>query len=304
MLRGVQHSDLIVSVGERIELDAFDPAFTSDFKNKHDAQATLCADIDQLTALQNTFYADRRFAMLIVLQGMDAAGKDGAIRHVLSGVSPQGVDVFPFKEPSEQELSHDYLWRCARVLPERGRIAIFNRSYYEELTVVRVHKAVLARERLPAEPDGDKLWRDRYADINAFEQHLTRNGTLVLKFFLHLSEDEQRKRLLERIDTPEKNWKISAADVNERRFWDAYRTWYEELLTNTSTAAAPWYIIPADHKWLSRAAIADVIVKRLQALGLAYPAVSVAERADLLVQRKILSNGHAIATKPPRALPP
>jgi PPK2 family polyphosphate:nucleotide phosphotransferase len=304
MLTGIDHADLIATLGANVELGAFDPAYTSDFKSKHAAQETLGADIDRLTALQDVFYADSRFALLIVLQGMDAAGKDGAIRHVMSGVSPQGVDVYGFKQPSKTELSHDYLWRCARVLPERGRIAIFNRSYYEELTVVRVHTAVLAGERLPAEPAENQLWRDRYADINAFEQHLTRNGTIVLKFFLHLSKDEQRKRLLERIDTPEKNWKISAADIHERKFWDAYRTSYEELLTHTNTAGAPWYIIPADHKWFSRAAIADVIVKRLRALGLAYPSLSPAQHADLLAQRKVLVNGHAIVTVPPRALAP
>ncbi len=222
---------------------------------------------------------------------MDAAGKDGAIRHVMSGVSPQGVDVYPFKQPSERELSHDYLWRCAKVLPERGRIAIFNRSYYEELTVIRVHESLLERERLPLKPSGSRLWKERYQDIVSFESHLVRNGTLILKFFLHLSKDEQRKRLLERIDTPEKNWKISPADVQERAFWEGYRHAYEDLLTHTSTEHAPWYVIPADRKWFTRAAVADVIVARLKALGLVYPSVTDEQRAQLEAERAKLADG-------------
>jgi PPK2 family polyphosphate:nucleotide phosphotransferase len=219
---------------------------------------------------------------------MDAAGKDGAIRHVMSGVSPQGVDVYAFKQPSERELAHDYLWRCGKVLPERGRIAIFNRSYYEELAVVRVHESVLAAERLPPEPHGSDLWKTRYDDIVAFERHLIRNGTLIVKFFLHISKDDQRKRLLERIDVPERNWKISAADVRERAFWADYRHAYDHLLTHTSTEAAPWYVIPADHKWFARAAVADVLVTGLEALGLAYPVVSSVQRSELLAEREKL----------------
>ncbi|MFY9779759.1 MAG: polyphosphate kinase 2 family protein [Candidatus Baltobacteraceae bacterium] len=291
MPKTIDHADLLAKPGHDVHLAEFDPAFTSDFKDKHDAKENLHDDIKHLSALQDTFYADQRYALLIIFQGMDAAGKDGAIRHVMSGVSPQGVDVYPFKQPSTQELSHDYLWRCAKVLPERGRIAIFNRSYYEELTVVRVHESLLEREQLPPEPSGAQLWKDRYHDIVSLERHLVRNGTLILKFFLHLSKDEQRKRLLDRIDMPEKNWKISPADVNERAFWESYRHAYEELLTHTSTESAPWYIIPADRKWFTRAAIANVIVARLKALGLAYPSVTDEQRSQLEGERAKLADG-------------
>jgi PPK2 family polyphosphate:nucleotide phosphotransferase len=290
MPKTIDHADLLAKPGHDVHLAEFDPAFRSDFKDKRDAKEKLHEDIKHLSALQDTFYADQRYALLIIFQGMDTAGKDGAIRHVMSGVSPQGVDVYPFKQPSTQELSHDYLWRCAKVLPERGRIAIFNRSYYEELTVVRVHESLLERERLPPEPSGAQLWKDRYHDIVSLERHLVRNGMLILKFFLHLSKDEQRQRLLERIDLPEKNWKMSAADVHERTFWENYRDAYEELLTHTSTESAPWYIIPADRKWFTRAAIANVIVARLKALGLTYPNVTDEQRSQLVVQREQLAD--------------
>ena len=302
MSKTIDHSDLIAKPGHAIHLADFDPGFTADFHEKHDAKGKLCDDRKRLNALQDTFYADRRYALLIIFQGMDAAGKDGAIRHVMSGVSPQGVDVYSFKQPSAQELSHDYLWRCAKVLPERGRIGIFNRSYYEELAVVRVHSALLADEKLPPEPSDSTLWEDRYHDIVAFERHLQRNGTLVLKFFLHLSEDEQRKRLLERIDMPEKNWKISAADVHERSFWSEYQRAYEKLLTHTTTEAAPWYIIPADRKWFTRAAVADVIVKRLEELHLAYPHVTDDRRAQIALDREQLVNGGDLLDTPMPAL--
>jgi PPK2 family polyphosphate:nucleotide phosphotransferase len=285
MSKALQHEDLFAKPGHDIRLADFDPSFTADFKGKHQAEEKLRADIEHLVTLQDIFYADKRYALLIVFQGMDAAGKDGAIRHVMSGVSPQGVDVYPFKQPSAQELSHDYLWRCAKVLPERGRIAIFNRSYYEELAVVRVHESLLEREQLPVEPSGSQLWKDRYQDILSFERHLVRNGTVILKFFLHLSKDEQRKRLLERIDSPAKNWKISAADVHERTFWKSYRRAYDELLTNTHSESAPWYIVPADHKWFTRTVVSDVIVARLKSLGQSYPSITDTERSQLAVQR-------------------
>lgn len=291
MRKTIDHADLLVPSSHDIRLAEFDPAFTSDFKDKHDATQKLHEDAKLLAELQDLFYADQRYALLIVFQGMDAAGKDGAIRHVMSGVSPQGIDVTAFKEPSAQELSHDFLWRCAKALPERGRIAIFNRSYYEELAIVRVHASLLERERLPSESSGSDVWQDRYEDIVAFERHLIRNGTIVLKFFLHLSKDEQRTRFLARIDLPTKNWKISAADVHERSFWDSYQHAYEKILTNTSTEEAPWYIVPADHKWFARAAVADVIVTRLKALGLAYPQVSDEQRARLAKDRKWLEDG-------------
>src|SRR5271156_6477108 len=300
MKKAIDHSDLLAKPGDDVHLAHFDPAFTADFKDKHDARETLRDDLKHLCVLQDTFYADRRYALLIIFQGMDAAGKDGAIRHVMSGISPQGVDVYPFKQPSTQELSHDYLWRCSKVLPERGRIAIFNRSYYEELAVVRVHESLLEQERLPPEPSGSDLWKDRYQDIVSFERHLARNGTLILKFFLHLSKDEQRKRLLERVDMPEKNWKISAADVHERTFWDSYRHAYEKLLTHTSTEAAPWYIIPADRKWFTRAAVADIIVTRLKALDLHYPSITAQQRSQLAVERKQLACGSEASSSAPR----
>jgi PPK2 family polyphosphate:nucleotide phosphotransferase len=284
----IDHADLLVRPTGDVRLADFDPAFTAGLARKHDAERKLSHDIERLAALQDVFYADRRFAMLVIFQGMDTAGKDGAIRHVMSGVSPQGIDVYPFAVPNATELSHDYLWRCGKVLPERGRIAIFNRSYYEELTVVRVHQSVLAREQLPPEPSGAKLWQDRYEDIVAFERHLVRNGTLILKFFLNVSKDEQRKRLLERIDHPEKNWKLSAADLHERLSWDAYRKAYEALLSKTSTEACPWYVIPADHKWFTRAAVADVLLARLAELGLTYPAVTDDRRRQLIEDRKQL----------------
>ena len=291
MLKTIDHTDLLATQDNHVDLSTFDPAFTANFKNKHEAHDKLREDLKQLSELQDIFFADRRYALLVIFQGMDTAGKDGAIRHVMSGISPQGVDVHAFKQPSAQELSHDYLWRCVKELPERGRIGIFNRSYYEELAIVRVHKSFLEKERLPAEPSGAELWKDRYEDIVSFERHLVRNGTLVLKFFLHLSKDEQRKRLLARIDVPEKNWKMSAADLHERTFWDSYQRVYDQLLTHTSTDAAPWYIIPADHKWFARTAIADIIVARLKALKQSYPSVSEDRLRQLAVERKALEDG-------------
>jgi PPK2 family polyphosphate:nucleotide phosphotransferase len=295
MVKTIDHADLLVPPGKTIRLADYDPGFTSQLSDKEHAVERLAADLDQLAAAQDVLFADRRFAVLVVFQGMDAAGKDGAIRHVMSGVSPQGVDVHAFKQPSAQELSHDYLWRCARVLPERGRIALFNRSYYEELLVVRVHEPALQLERLPPRPSRAGLWQERFEDIVAFERHLVRNGTLVIKFFLNVSREEQRLRLLERIDAPNKNWKISAGDVHERAFWDQYRRAYEELLNNTSTAEAPWYIIPADRKWFTRTAVADVIVKRLMVLGLTYPSPTPRERAEFAADRKLLLASEAAA---------
>jgi PPK2 family polyphosphate:nucleotide phosphotransferase len=288
-LKSIEHTRLLAEPGSRVRLADIDTGSTSGFKTKDDAKATLSADIERLSALQDVFYADGRHALLIVFQGMDAAGKDGAIKHVMSGVNPQGVDVFSFKTPSTEELAHDYLWRSARVLPERGRIGIFNRSYYEELAVVRVHPALLDAEHLPR-TSGSHVWKERFEDITAFERHLARSGTLILKFFLHISSKEQRKRLLERIDRPEKNWKISVADVRERAFWDAYQHAYSELLTHTSTEFAPWYVIPSDRKWFTRAAVANIIVARLKALDLSYPRVSDERRAQLLAERAKLAH--------------
>ena len=286
-MKSIDRATLLVRPGHRVHLQRIDTAATGPFSTKADAHAQRRHDRRRLSDAQERLYADKRYALLIILQGMDTAGKDGAIRHVTKGVSPQGIDVHAFAEPSPRELAHDYLWRTTKALPERGRIAIFNRSYYEELTVVRVHADQLANEHLPETPHAN-LWHERYEDINAFERHLTRNGTIVLKFFLHLSKDEQRKRLLARIDAPEKNWKISAADLRDRDAWDRYQHAYEQLLTATSTACAPWHIIPADHKWFARAAIADAIVDRLEELDLTYPTPSKAQREILDAQRRQL----------------
>jgi PPK2 family polyphosphate:nucleotide phosphotransferase len=288
-MKSLARDDLLVKPGSKVDLAGVDPRSTLGFKKKADAREKLSADIERLSILQEIFYASGQYALLIILQGTDTAGKDGAIKHVMAGVNPQGLDVHSFKVPSATELAHDYLWRATKVLPERGRIAIFNRSYYEELLVVRVHPSVLKNERLPAESDANPgLWNDRYEDINAFERHLSRNGTLVLKFFLNLSKDEQRKRLLKRFDTPDKRWKLSAADIHERAYWEDYQHAYADVLTYTSTPWAPWYIIPADRKWFSRVAIADIIVAELESLNLVYPTISDELRSRLSAIRKEL----------------
>jgi len=289
-VKDIDRGAFSVEPGRRVRLTNFDPGSTDGFESKRDARAKLRTDIKHLSALQEIFYARSQYALLIIFQGMDTAGKDGAIKHVMTGVNPQGVDVRSFKAPNATELAHDYLWRCAQVLPERGKIGIFNRSYYEELVIARVHPAILENEQLPPE-DAGNIWADRYQDIGAFERHLARNGTLILKFFLHLSKEEQCKRLLGRIDTPSKNWKLSAADVPERDFWDAYQHAYEELLTHTSIEAAPWHVIPADHKWFTRAAIAEIIVGKLESLGLHHRSISDEQRAQMLRDRERLMRG-------------
>jgi len=278
----LDHIELQVKPGLDVGLADFDAGSTGVFHSHHHAKTKLRSDIKRLADLQSIFYASEQYALLIVLQGMDAAGKDGAIKHVMTGVNPQGVDVNSFKVPSTLELEHDYLWRTTKVLPPRGRIGIFNRSYYEELVVTRVHASLLDHEDLPpGSATAPDLWQDRFEDINAFERHMSRNGTVIVKLFLHLSRDEQRKRLLARIDTPEKNWKLSAADVHERTFWNNYQRAYEEMLEHTSTEWAPWYIVPADHKWFTRVAVAGIIVAKLESLGLTYPHVSDDQRAHL-----------------------
>ena len=238
--------------------------------------------------LQEKLYAQDRWALLLIFQAMDAAGKDSAIKHVMSGLNPQGTQVYSFKRPSDEELDHDYLWRTNKALPERGRIGIFNRSYYEEVLVVRVHPDVLNRQKLPASLVSKYLWRDRYDDINAFERYLTRNGTLVRKFFLHVSKEEQRRRFLERLDDPSKHWKFAAADLEERDRWDEYMRAYEQALTRTSTRHAPWYIVPADHKWFTRLVIAELVIQALESLDLAFPAVTRAQLDALADARKRL----------------
>jgi PPK2 family polyphosphate:nucleotide phosphotransferase len=286
----MDNSKLIAPPGKKIRLANYDTAYTGHFKKKKEAVHKLKDDIEQLKELQDKFYAQDNYALLIILQASDAAGKDGAIKHVMSGVNPQGCQVFSFKKPSAEELDHDFLWRCMKRLPERGRIGIFNRSYYEEVLVARVHPAILDGQKLPPECKGPDVWQNRFEDINNFEKYLTRNGIIVLKFFLNLSKEEQKRRFLARLDTPEKNWKFSTADMKERRYWDDYQAAFEDCFTHTSTEWAPWHIIPADHKWFSRAAIADIIVSKLKSLNLAYPTVDDEQKAKLLEAREILVN--------------
>jgi PPK2 family polyphosphate:nucleotide phosphotransferase len=246
--------------------------------------------IKQLSKLQRVFYADNRHALLIIFQAMDAAGKDSAIQHVMSGVNPQGCQVFSFKHPSAEELQHDFLWRSARVLPERGRIGIFNRSYYEEVLIARVHKDILAAERVPEAADDDKIWKHRYQSIRDFEQHLYRNGTRIIKFFLHLSKNEQRKRFLKRIDNPEKNWKFSPDDLKERAFWKDYMRAYEQCLSATSAEHCPWYIVPADDKGDARLIISQVLLETIESLKPQYPSVSRQRKKELQKIRQKLVN--------------
>jgi PPK2 family polyphosphate:nucleotide phosphotransferase len=278
----------IVDPGSKVALKDFDPGDTGKYKSKEDAQKDLQEDIEALTALQDVLYAENSRALLLIFQAMDAAGKDGVIKHVMSGVNPQGCQVFSFKTPSAEELDHDYLWRCLKALPERGRIGIFNRSYYEEVLVVRVHPEFLKNQNLPAGEAKENLWKRRFEDINAVEKYLSRNGTVILKFFLHVSKKEQKERFLERIETPAKHWKFSAADVKERSYWKEYMKAYEEMLQNTSTAWAPWHVIPADHKWFTRALVAEIIIDKLKSLKLSYPKLSEAQKADLEKARKAL----------------
>lgn len=281
-------SDFQAPPDKKISLKDWSTRASKEFPDKEAAKEKLAADISRMAELQDVFYADNRYAILIVFQALDAAGKDGAIKHVMSGLNPQGCRVASFKSPSSEELSHDYLWRCVRQLPERGHIGIFNRSYYEEVLVVRVHPEFLEAQRLPEPPAGDKFWRQRFEQINYFEKYLVANGTRVLKFYLHLSKEEQKKRFLERIERPEKNWKLSAADLKERGRWDDYQKAYEEMLSHTSTPQAPWHIVPADQKWFARAVIADVIVRELESLPLQYPQVDEVGRRNLAVMKEQL----------------
>jgi PPK2 family polyphosphate:nucleotide phosphotransferase len=252
---------------------------------KERAQQVLAQNLADLAQAQNLLYADDRYAVLIVLQAMDAAGKDGTIKHVMSGVNPQGCQVFSFKKPSAEDLDHNFLWRYMKCLPERGRIGIFNRSYYEDVLVVKVHPELIGRQLPRKKKPGKKFWAQRYEDINAFERHLVRNGTVILKFFLNVSRAEQKARFLERLGRPEKNWKFSAADLAEREYWDVYMDAYEDALAATSTKWAPWYVVPADHKWIARAVVADIITTAIQDLDLRYPEVTEEQEKLLAVAR-------------------
>jgi PPK2 family polyphosphate:nucleotide phosphotransferase len=276
-----------VAHGKRVKLDKWPTAIRPLYKSKDHYEELLQREVDKLTALQNLLYAVNRYALLLVFQGMDSAGKDGIIKHVMSGVNPQGCQVISFKQPSAEELKHDFLWRSVRALPERGRIGIFNRSYYEEVLVVRVHPDILRSEGVADGARGE-VWEERYESITDFERHLDRNGTRVLKFFLHLSKEEQRKRFLARIDEPDKNWKFNRSDVEERRYWKDYMKAYEACLGATSKRRAPWYVVPADDKQNARLIVSHVIVEALQGLRLEYPRVDAKQRKELKAIRRLL----------------
>ena len=281
-----------IEPGKRLRLARLDPGDTGGLDlSKKEARALLAAGIEKLVDLQTRLYASDRWAVLIVFQARDAAGKDSTIKHVMSGLNPQGCQVSSFKAPSAQELDHDFLWRCARELPERGRIGIFNRSHYEEVLVVRVHPEFLRAERLPAPVGGNRLWEQRYESINDFERHLARNGTRIVKFFLNVSKDEQRKRFLERLEKPEKNWKFSIRDLEEREKWDDYTKAYEDAISATSTEWAPWYVVPADHKWFTHLVVAQVVAATLEDLDLRYPQIDAARRQEMEEGRRILRRG-------------
>jgi len=279
-----------VTDGSKFRLDEVDPGVTCGLKSefKDEAPELLARGIKRLSELQERLYAQDRWAVLLILQAMDAAGKDSTVKHVMSGVNPQGVDVWSFKRPSGEELDHDFLWRCVRRLPERGHIGIFNRSYYEEVLVVRVHPDILGAQKLPPELMTKNIWDERFHDIRAFERYLARNGTIIRKFFLHVSKKEQRKRFLERIDEPSKNWKFELNDVHERQHWKDYMRAYEDAIRETATQHAPWFVVPADHKWFTRMVVAAVVVEALEELDLHFPKVTTKQRAELGAARRML----------------
>jgi PPK2 family polyphosphate:nucleotide phosphotransferase len=274
--------------GKRLRLEDHDPADTAGFRSKDAAQERLAKGLEELRDLQERLYAQDRWSLLLIFQARDAAGKDGTIKHVMSGVDPHGVQVHSFKQPSEEDLDHDYLWRVTRRLPERGCIGVFNRSHYEEVLVVRVHPEILARQKLPARLVTKQIWKERYEDLRAYEQHLARNGTVVRKFFLNVSRDEQRQRFLERLEEPEKHWKFSIGDLRQSDHWDEYQRAYEDMITNTSTKDAPWYVIPADRKWFTRMVVADVIVDTLKSLDLRYPEITPEKKKEIAEARRLL----------------
>ena len=275
---------------KKFRLEDHDPGFTGRFESKEDGKRHLEKGLEKLRDLQERLYAQDQWAVLLIFQAMDAAGKDSVIEHVMSGVNPQGCQVYSFKQPSSEELDHDFLWRTTRCLPERGRIGVFNRSYYEEVLVVRVHPQILAKQKLPTTLVTDRIWKERYEDIGAFERYLSRNGTVIRKFFLNVSKDEQRQRFLARLDQPEKNWKFAAADVQEREHWDDYMKAYEKMIEATTSDEAPWFVIPADHKWFTRLVVAAAIVDKMESLGLAYPKVAADMHKQLKAARQALEN--------------
>jgi PPK2 family polyphosphate:nucleotide phosphotransferase len=287
-----------VPPGKKVRLKHYDPGWAQakELKAlgkeeiKKRARRAMEENLQELAVAQELLYADDTYALLIVLQAMDAAGKDGTIKHVMSGLNPQGCQVYSFKKPSVEDLDHNFLWRYMRCLPERGRIGIFNRSYYEDVLVVKVHPELVSAGRLPPGKRGKSFWEGRYDDINAFERHLVRNGIIVLKFFLHVSRDEQKRRFLERLDRADKHWKFSAADLAERGYWDQYMGAYEDALSATSTEWAPWYVVPADHKWATRSVVADILTSTIRGLDLKYPEVTEEQERALKAARKRLEN--------------
>ena len=278
--------------GKHFRLKDYDPGDTHGLGSelKPQAKQLLAEGVKELSRLQSILAAQDGWGLLLILQAMDAAGKDGTIKHVMSGVNPQGVDVWSFKAPTDDELRHDYLWRTTERLPKRGQIGIFNRSYYEEVLVVRVHPKILQNEKLPKTLITKHIWQERFEDINCFERYITRNGIAVLKFFLHLSKKEQKRRFLERLDTPDKNWKFSSADVKERQCWDAYQEAYEDMIRHTASEHAPWYVVPSDNKWFTRLVVAQAVVDALKGMDLKYPKVSGAEKTALAQARTQLEN--------------
>jgi PPK2 family polyphosphate:nucleotide phosphotransferase len=279
-----------VTKGDKFRLKDVDPRDTLGLKSedKPRAKEALATGVEALAQLQDMLYAQDRWAVLLIFQAMDAAGKDGAIKHVMSGVNPQGCQVFSFKAPTSEDLDHDYLWRCMKCLPERGRIGIFNRSYYEETLVVRVHPEFLAKQQLPADLVTKGIWNERFQDIRSFERYLTRNGVAIRKFFLHVSQREQKRRFLERLEAPEKNWKFSGGDIQERGHWDAYMAAYEDMIRNTATKAAPWYVVPADNKWFTRVVVAGAIIDVLASLDVKYPVVGPEKLKELAAAKRAL----------------
>ena len=277
-----------VEKGKHFRLKDFDPADTGHWHSKEHAEEALLQGVARTVELQDMLYAQDNWAVLLIFQGMDAAGKDGVISHVMSGVNPQGCQVYSFKVPTETELQHDFLWRTTCSLPERGHIGIFNRSYYEEVLVVRVHPEILKSQKTPPSLVTKRIWDERFEDICSFERHMTRSGTVIRKFFLNLSKKEQKRRFLERLEEPEKNWKFSAADIRERKYWDDYQDAYEDMIRNTATEDAPWYVVPADNKWFTRLVVSMVLVDTLESLDLSYPKVDPKKRKELEAAKKIL----------------
>jgi len=274
--------------GKHFRLKDFDPADTGHWHSVENAREALQEGVLRMAELQDKLYAQNCWSLLLIIQAMDAAGKDGTIKHVMSGVNPEGCEVYSFKTPSSTELQHDFLWRTTQRLPERGHIGIFNRSYYEEVLIVRVHPKVLEAEKLPSSLLTKNIWEERFEDIRSFERHLARNGTVIRKFFLHVSKKEQKRRFLERLEQPQKNWKFSAADIHEREYWDDYQNAYEDMIGNTATRHAPWFVIPADNKWFTHLAVSAAIVETLEELNLSYPKVDAAKRKELQAARHLL----------------